>query len=275
MNPDTPTPNNPPSPQPPQSNTPPSMEPTPTPPPAAPNPLAEPTPTPMTGPELTPPSTIPPVPPRSNKTLIIVIVVIVVLALVGTGIFLAMKLLSSSTTNNNTSNGSAQTSNSVDATTLTSAVLATPESATKGLTKSPAGKNPNAVGYTTADQSCLVAYGTATPDIVADATVSDFVNTYLKTATQDSNTTVTGPAVATPRLLKDATDGNKTYSVPTMHFELAEGTKHGTGSYSLALLKNNSRLIIETLCINDQGAVSQTQMDAMEAIVKQISVTAN
>jgi len=169
----------------------------------------------------------------------------------------------------------AQTSSTVDASTLTSAVLSTPDSATKGLTKS-TGKNPNAFAYTTADQSCLVAYGTATPDFVPNTTVSDFANTYLKGITQNStNTTITGPSVTAFRLLADATDSNKKYSVPTVRFELAEGVKHGTGLYSLALLKNNTRLIIETLCINEQGNVAQAQMDSMEAIVKQIAVKAN
>jgi len=233
-------------------------------------------PVPPAGPEGPQPPLPPtPVPPRKNNTLLIVIIVIVIVAVLGIATFLAMMLLNKSTPNSSTSNTSSQTSGAVDVSTLTSAVLSTPESATKGLTKSPAGKNPNAVGYTTADQSCLVAYGTATSDLVADKTVNDFVNSYLKTVTQDSSTTVTGPAVAADRMLTDASDSNKKYSVPTMHFELSDGAKHGTGLYSLALLKNNSRLIIETLCINEQGSVSQAQMDSMEAIVKQITVKAN
>lgn len=286
MEPDTQTPNNSPTPLPPQKDdTPPPVEPTPpvpgsaTPPPVTPPaPIGEPlSPTPPTsaGPELESSSPLT-TPPRKNTTLLVIIVV-VVLVVIGVGAFLAMKLFTSSTpSTGSTSDTSSQTSGAVDAGTLTSAALSTPDSATKGLTKSPAGKNPNAVGYTTADQSCLVAYGTATPDLVTDATVNDFVNTYLKSVTQGStDTTVTGPAVATSRLLTDAANSTKTYSVPTMRFELAEGAKHGIGLYSLALLKNKTRLIVETLCINEQGSVTQAQMDSMEAIVKQIAVKAS
>ena len=287
MDPDTQTPNNSPTPPVAQNNTPPPVEPTPptplqsTPPPVVP-------PTPVSGPsqstpiesELESSSPLPPqppTPPTKNKTLLIIIAIVVALVLLGVGAFLTMKLFTSaSPTTSPSSSTSNQTSGATDITALTSAVLSTPDSATAGLTKSPAGKNPNAVGFTTADQSCLVAYGTATPDLVADTTVNDFVNTYLKSVTQGStDTTVTGPAVATSRLLTDATDSKKTYSVPTLRFELAENAKHGAGLYSMALLKNNSRLIVETLCINEQGSVTQAQMDSMEAVVKQITVKAN
>lgn len=217
---------------------------------------------------------------RSKKLLMIIILVIVVIAL-GVGGYFGYKALKKQnqkdTVSNalNQSNAKSKVSGATDISTLNSLTFNLPASAVSGLTAGPSA-NPNAKLYETSDGNCVFLYGTGNASFLPGSSVSDITNAYLDNIRKIPNATVTGPTAADPRIIPDASNASKKYSISSLTFTVVQSNKAQTkGYYSAALIKNQDRVIVETACTNPDGAVDQSRMDSLEAAAKQLTITVN
>ncbi|HKR81603.1 MAG TPA: hypothetical protein VJR27_01230 [Candidatus Saccharimonadales bacterium] len=224
----------------------------------------------------TPPAPQPPAPSGGSKKWLKIVLLVVVLALVVAAAFFGYKALkhNNQTASVNNALDAAQTkkvSGATDLSTLNSIQLEMPASALASLTKQKTSASTLNY-YTTADNTCFVAYGTGDSSIIKGANISEIVNAYLD-GIRKTGANVATPTAADPRTFKDTKDATKTYSIPSLNFTFTQGNEHAQGYYSGTVLKSGQRVVVETACDNKTGTVDQAQMTALSNITKQLTIT--
>lgn len=223
-------------------------------------------------------SSMPPSGGNGKKMLLRIVIIVIVIAVLGVGGYFGYKALKGTLQKGKVSdavsqsNAKAKASGATDIASLSNVTLTAPAAALANLTASTSA-NPGAKIYTTADQSCLLIYGTGDTKFIPGSDVTAVVNQYLDNI-RKAGASVQGPDAADPRIFS-AASGSQKYSMPSLTFSFTQTStgKKGRGYFSAAVLKNGDRAIVETGCFADSGDVPQSQMDAMEAIAKQITVS--
>ncbi|HSX17361.1 MAG TPA: hypothetical protein VLH86_04635 [Patescibacteria group bacterium] len=124
--------------------------------------------------------------------------------------------------------------------------------------------------YVSTDNTCELIVGTVTSTQLPGANLDAIVQPQIKQL-KDAGATVAGPNAGTALVLKDS--NNKTYSMPTLTFEFSQGKKHATVHYSAVILKSGDRAIVNRTCINANGTVDASRLNALNDIAKLVVVT--
>lgn len=202
-------------------------------------------------------------PKKVPVALIVVLVVIAVLVLGAITYFMFF----SKSANNAAKKSSNNVANATNLDTLSHLSFNAPSSMT-GFTERSVGLS-NVKDYVSADGNCEFIFGTVTsaqlPGVDLNAIIQPQVDLLKK-----AGATVTGPGAGKALVVKG---GGKNYSMPTLNFEFSEGTKHATIHYSAVILKSNDRAIVNRTCINKDGAVDPTRVQALDNKAAELTIT--
>lgn len=166
--------------------------------------------------------------------------------------------------------GSKPTLAPTDAATL-SAVVLSPPSDMKGFTAKDASV-ASVKSYADASGMCTLQFGTLPADRLPGGAMNEIVTPQLD-ALKKAGATVSGPHTEGVLILKDATDANVSYTMPTVRITFVDGTRHARSHYSIAILKSGTRAFASRSCVNPDGTVDQKAFDAVEAKAKQLTIT--
>lgn len=220
---------------------------------------------------VTPPLDPNPTPPNNKKPLIIAAVVVIVLALAVGAYFLFFAKDKSITEVSNESQKSAESS-AIDIATLPGLTFNHPANLGE-YTKSDFGSTTTFTSYTNASNTCEIGLGTISAEILPGATSQEVIEKQVE-GLREAGATVENPTAGEALVLKDANDSSKTYKIPTLVFKFSQGNNHGLNYYSIAILGNGDRAIINRTCINQDGqAVAESTLDPLEVMAKEITVT--
>lgn len=142
------------------------------------------------------------------------------------------------------------------------------------LQKNESASNETFFTYSTADQTCAIGFGTVTAQTQPGETAAAVVDAQI-TSLRDGGATVVGPTVGEPLVLKDSKDGSKTYKIPTVIFKVSKDDTRAVTNYSIVLLKNGDRAVINRVCGRTDGQeVKDSDVQKFNQMAKQLTVTA-
>jgi hypothetical protein len=127
--------------------------------------------------------------------------------------------------------------------------------------------------YISASGSCELKVATLPATELPGADINAIAATYLAQL-KKSGATIFGPEPGLALLLKDQT-GQAMYVMPTMNYELVQNKKHTAGHYSLAILTNNTRLLINRFCISDTPQLAAQKLLDADELAKTVTVKLN
>lgn len=126
--------------------------------------------------------------------------------------------------------------------------------------------------YVNPDKTCMFGFGTVSADIFPGTTPEEMVNKQIEKL-KDQSVTIEGPQALDALVLKDSADASKSYKIPTLSFSLSRDTKTAKVRYSVAILKDGQRVIINRECDSTNGPVSDGVMDGIDEVVKALKIT--
>lgn len=121
------------------------------------------------------------------------------------------------------------------------------------------------------DGSCELIAGVTTAAQLPGKDLSSIVQPQIDQV-RKAGATVAGPAQGEALVLKDADDNAITYSLPTLTYGFVQGDKHVIFHYSVAILQNGDRAVVNRVCNNQGAEVDAAKMAALDASAKQILV---
>ncbi len=124
----------------------------------------------------------------------------------------------------------------------------------------------------TSDKYCDFNFGLYSAAQLPGTDLNGIVNPQLDNL-RKLGATVDGPRADAAIILKDAQDSTATYSLPTLTFTTSVGNKHETDHYSVAILKDGERAVVERSCINLSGTPSATDLATVERAASNITIT--
>jgi hypothetical protein len=157
----------------------------------------------------------------------------------------------------------------VDLATIDRATLLSPDTI-QGFKSRQTG-TANIKDYIADDNSCELIVGTTTaaqlPGIDLNAIVQPQIEQLKK-----AGATVNGPNDGGVLVLKDMDNENKTYSLPTVKYDFSQDKKHAVVHYSVVILKNGDRVVVNRTCINQNGEVDSNKVTSLDTKAKAIQV---
>ena len=197
---------------------------------------------------------------------LLVTIIIVALLIIGGGIYAFMRHKSAS---DNTAQTTTNAASNNDLAAI-SQVMLMPPSTISGYTERKTGA-ANIKDFVANDNSCELIIGTTTAAQLPGANLADILKPQIEQL-RKAGATVHGPTAGDNISVKDADNGSISYSLPTMKYDFTQGDKHAAFHYSAAILKSGDRVVINRSCVNQNGAIDEKKMTALDDKAKQIRI---
>ncbi|HEX7963976.1 MAG TPA: hypothetical protein VF466_05315 [Candidatus Saccharimonadales bacterium] len=123
-------------------------------------------------------------------------------------------------------------------------------------------------GSDTANGGCELAFGTGNATQLPGNNIDEIVAPGIDSL-KKSGVTVNGPQAGTPLTLKDAA-GNK-YTLPTITYTFAQGSKNAKNAYGVAITKDGNRTFVRWDCAVT-GSVDNSKMNQLAQKAAEIMV---
>jgi hypothetical protein len=117
--------------------------------------------------------------------------------------------------------------------------------------------------YATADNACMLHLGVAGSTELPGKDFDEITQNLVKKL-RDSGAAVQGPTGGTPVKAKDVTDDHKVYTMPTAVFTASKEGSYKATHYSVAILKDGSRVFAERSCETKDALVSPAKLDTLD-----------
>ena len=141
-----------------------------------------------------------------------------------------------------------------------------------GYTKQ-ARSTENFSNYTAEDGKCAIGFGTLSVEEIPGSNTEEIISLQIDKL-RDAGSTVDGPNSADALVVKDAADSSMAYRMPTLTFKLAKDDTRVSTRYSVAILGNGDRAIVNRECVDRQGnEIPENRMDELDAKARELTVT--
>lgn len=121
-------------------------------------------------------------------------------------------------------------------------------------------------------ETCELAFGVLTSEQLPGDNLDAIVQPQINQL-REAGATIDGPSAGTALILKDATDSDITYRVPTLDFKFSFEGNNATVYYSAVILKSGERAVVNRACSVRDGQVNEDRLKTINERANQIVIT--
>lgn len=133
-------------------------------------------------------------------------------------------------------------------------------------------KNIYATKDSTDAKTCSLSFGIYSATELPGADINEILKPQLENL-KKTGVTVQGPTAGEPLVVKDAS--GTSYSMPSLTFDLTKGTQHETDHYSISVLGNGKRAVVQRSCANKNGVVDPGAFSVLESTAQKVTIKAD
>jgi hypothetical protein len=209
-----------------------------------------------------------------GKKALLVVVILLVLGLVAAGGYYVVNMLDKKTDTSKTNTAIEESKSKSEAQPLDKlkgVTLLPPHDLTEYTAND--ANTATSMSYATADGSCHLELGIYDAVTLPGTDLADIVAKQLDSL-RKQGVTIPAPVSGEPLELKDATDGDKQYTLPTLTFTATQDSTgtHIRSHYSAAVMEDDKRAFVTRVCQSKSGPVSEETLKKIDADANDITV---